>query len=202
MISASQTPLPVAFLDKLHHILSTERNASSRLRDAALAGQLRPWTTELSAIIVLLFHQLGYSASAKGHKGSALPVPRGEYLSHDVMAFGGDGIRWHQPFAVCELENSAQDKYVEYALWKVLCVRCELRVVFCYRPSAVARADLIKSLQRRVVAEIPVTERQSFKGDTLVIVGSRDEPETFPYGFFSAWILDYNTGSFTRFYGT
>ena len=34
-------------------------------------------------------------------------------------------------------------------------------------------------------------------GETLVVVGSRAEAETFPYGFFSWWLLDGNTGTFS-----
>ena len=33
-------------------------------------------------------------------------------------------------------------------------------------------------------------------GETLVVVGSRDESATFPYGFFKWWKLDTNTGTF------
>ena len=33
-------------------------------------------------------------------------------------------------------------------------------------------------------------------GETLLIVGSRAEESTFPYGFFKDWVLDKNTGHF------
>lgn len=32
-----------------------------------------------------------------------------------------------------ELENSRDSERIAYSLWKVLCVRAELRIVFCYR---------------------------------------------------------------------
>jgi len=34
--------------------------------------------------------------------------------------------------------------------------------------------------------------------ETLVIVGSRSEAATFPYGFFKDWMLDTNTARFRR----
>jgi hypothetical protein len=44
--------------------------------------------------------------------------------------------------------------------------------------------------------EIPA--RSSLGGETLVIVGSRSEAATFPYGFFKDWTLDANTARFRR----
>ena len=38
-------------------------------------------------------------------------------------------------------------------------------------------------------------------GETLLIVGSRAEESTFPYGSFKGWVLDKNTGRFTRDWG-
>jgi hypothetical protein len=33
-------------------------------------------------------------------------------------------------------------------------------------------------------------------GQTLVVIGIRDDAETFPYGFFKWWALETNTGTF------
>jgi hypothetical protein len=44
--------------------------------------------------------------------------------------------------------------------------------------------------------EIPM--RSGIGGETLVIVGSRSETATFPYGFFKDWTLDTNTARFRR----
>jgi hypothetical protein len=44
--------------------------------------------------------------------------------------------------------------------------------------------------------EIPT--RTGLGGETLVIVGSRSEAATFPYGFFKDWMLDINTARFGR----
>jgi hypothetical protein len=40
--------------------------------------------------------------------------------------------------------------------------------------------------------------RSGLGGETLVIVGSRSETATFPYGFFKDWTLDANTARFRR----
>ena len=40
--------------------------------------------------------------------------------------------------------------------------------------------------------------RGAARGQTLVIVGSRSETVTFPYGFFKNWTLDANTARFLR----
>jgi hypothetical protein len=36
------------------------------------------------------------------------------------------------------------------------------------------------------------------EGATLLVVGSRSESETFPFGDFGWWVLDTNTGKFER----
>ena len=41
--------------------------------------------------------------------------------------------------------------------------------------------------------------RVQLDGTTPVVVGSRSESDTFPYGFFSWWKLDTNTGAFEKF---
>jgi len=46
---------------------------------------------------------------------------------------------------------------------------------------------------------MPIAERAALDGETLVIVGSRNDAGTFPYGFFQAWKLNSNTGRFERF---
>jgi hypothetical protein len=114
------------------------------------------------------------------------------------MAFPPSAARWRFPVAVCELENSAGLDQVAYSLWKVLCVRCGLRTVFCYRPDAANGPAFVAALGT-VVDGMPLTERVALEGETLVVVGSRNDSETFPYGFFQIWKLNSNTGRFERF---
>jgi len=131
-----------------------------------------------------------------------LPVSRSEYLALDAMTFdvGQDGILPHWPFPVAlfELENSRRDDKVAYSLWKVLCVRARLRVIFCYRRDASAGSALVRYLADAVVGSLPIEERVDLVGETLLIVGSKAEESTFPYGFFKDWVLDKNTGRFAR----
>jgi len=105
---------------------------------------------------------------------------------------------WPFPAAVFELENSRRDDKVAYSLWKVLCVRARLRVVFCYRRDVGAGSALVRYLADAVVGSLPIEERANLVGETLLIVGSRAEESTFPYGFFKDWVLDKNTGRFAR----
>jgi hypothetical protein len=39
--------------------------------------------------------------------------------------------------------------------------------------------------------------RVSLEGETIVVVGCRDESAFFPYGFFKWWHLDPSTGTFS-----
>ena len=142
---------------------------------------------------------LGLEVAAKGHRCTALPVEREEYLALDVAAFPDTGSAWRFPVAVCELENSARDEVVAYALWKVLCIRHALRVVFCYRNARTDAPRLIGSLSDRVVGAMALPDRERLSADTLVFVGSRSESDTFPYGFFQVWRLNRNLGRFETF---
>ena len=178
--------------------LQADRGAADELKRASIDADLGRWTALLTTAVVQSYEQLGWHAAGKGHRCHALPVARTEYLSQDVMAFPPSPAHWRFPIAVCELENSASLNQVSYSLWKVLCVRCGLRTVFCYRPDAADGPALVAAL-RDVVDGMPISERVDIKGETLVVVGSRNESQTFPYGFFQMWKLNSNTGRFERF---
>src|SRR3569833_3004586 len=106
------------------------------LRDAAIQGHLGDWTKALTEGAVAACKRLGWKACAKGPVLDVLPISGNEYLGMDLMAFPEATTRWRFPTAVMEFENSKNDDRIAYSLWKVLCVRANLRVVYCYRRSA------------------------------------------------------------------
>jgi hypothetical protein len=186
------------WLDAFMQTVKTHE-ASSRLRAAAESGELKLWTEALTGIVVGTFPTMGWHGAARGHRSTLLPVPRAEYLALDVVAFETAGDRrWRFPAGVFELENSPVDDLVAYALWKVLCVRTSLRVVFCYRRNADEGAELIRHLSDQVVQALGIQTRIDLTGETLLVVGSHSESATFPYGFFKDWTLDANTARFSR----
>jgi hypothetical protein len=128
-----------------------------------------------------------------------LPIARSEYLGLDVVAFEASGDRrWRFPVAVFELENGREDDRVAYSLWKVLCVRASLRVVFCYRRDAAEGSSLVRHLSEQVAHAMEIQDRAALTGETLLVVGSHSEAATFPYGFFRSWLFDTNLGKFAR----
>lgn len=187
-----------AFRTALLGTLRDEQHAEP-LRAAALAGRLTPWTTTLTAVAVETCRNLGWRASAKGHHADLLPVSRGEYLNLDVMAFGPGETRWRFPLAVMELENQTREDFIAYSLWKLLSVRAELRVLFCYRREAAGASPLRRHLQEQVVAALGIGGRVALEGRTLLVIGRQAEVETFPHGFFGWWELETNTGRFESF---
>jgi hypothetical protein len=178
--------------------LDDDRTATDELREASLHSDLGRWTSSLTTVVVRTFKALGMPTTAKGHLCTVLPMKQQEYLGQDVMAFPAGSAGWHFPASVCELENAASDERVAYSLWKVLCIRCQLRLVFCYRAEPRAGVPLVTWLGTSVVKTIPIAERANLEGETVVVVGSRNEADTFPYGFFQAWKLNTNTGLFER----
>ena len=176
-----------------------QHEVSAKLRDAAIQGRLRKWTEALTALVIESCEAMGWSGAARGHQSDLLPVHRQEYLAMDVMAFEPVGDRrWRFPVAVFELENSDDDDRVAYSLWKVLCIRATLRVVFCYRRDAGMGVELVRHLSNEVANAMGIAERTSLEGETLVVVGSRNEAATFPYGFFKDWLFDTNVARFGR----
>lgn len=166
------------------------------LKDAAMDERLGDWTTELTSVVVATCNSVGWQASAIGHKLGMLPVSQYEYLGLDAMAFADGEKRWRYPVAVFELENKMDDDRIAYSLWKVMCVRADLRVVFCYRRSSDDGSALIRFLRDEVVHAMDLAARAKLEGETLVVIGSRDDSATFPYGFFKWWKLDTNIGTF------
>ncbi len=170
------------------------------LKAASLQGQLGQWTATLTEVAVSACQALGWQAAAKGHKLALLPESRHEYLALDVMAFAPGEQRWRFPVAVVELENSQAEDRIAYSLWKVLCVRADLRLVFCYRREAAAAPRLIQFLQEEVIGAMGLGGRVALTGQTLLVVGSLYEAETFPNGFFKWWELETNSGMFKKVY--
>jgi hypothetical protein len=127
-------------------------DGSITLREAAECGELKLWTQALTGVVVGTFPQMGWRGAAREHKSNLLPISRSEYLALDAVAFESAGDqRWRFPVGVFELENSLDDDLVAYSLWKVLCVRASLRVVFCYRWDASEGAGLVRHLADEVV---------------------------------------------------
>ena len=87
---------------------------------------------------------------------------------------------------------------IAYSLWKVISVRADLRIVFCYRMNRDEIPDLIRHLREEVVEAMGLAGRIKLDGRTLLVIGTRSESETFPYGYFGWWELDTNTGRFER----
>lgn len=183
----------------LYETLNGELGTAKKLRDAAIAGDLSRWTQALTNLMAESLRRLELDVAGKGHRCTTLPVAREEYLAIDVAAFERTGDSWRYPVAVCELENSTREDVVAYALWKVLCIRDSLRVVFCYRSARTDGTRLVAALADRVVRAMAPDDRQRLTGDTVVFVGSRNESTTFPYGFFQAWRLNRNLGRFETF---
>ena len=169
---------------------------AARLKEASLRNANSQWTQTLTDAVVAVCQARDCTAAAKGHPLEFLPESRSEYLSIDVIGFEISDQRWPFPTVAIELENSQKDDRIAYSLWKVLCLRARLRIVFCYRPSPDAGPDLIKFLDAHVLGSMRIEDRLNLQGDTIVVMGYRNKSDTFPYGFFKWWKLDINTGRF------
>ena len=166
------------------------------LERAAAAARLGDWTKALTRVVVETCQSCAWRATARGHKLEMLPVIQSEYLSLDVVAFAPGLTRWQFPVAVFELENNGDEDRIAYSLWKLLCVKADLRVVFCYRKRAEDATPLVRELSDEVVKAMTAGSRSRLEGETLVVVGNRGDTEAFPYGFFRWWSLDAGTASF------
>jgi hypothetical protein len=183
--------LPLRWKEAFRANVSEPRIAEP-LGAAAQSGRLREWTCQLTTVVVDCCTSLGWQTAAKGHSLRLLPQIGQEYLGIDAMAFNvaEGGIKWPFPIAVFELENSTRDDRVAYSLWKVLCIRADLRVVFAYRHDWNKANSLVSALREHLLATVPVQQRGNIRGETLLIMGSRSEGESFPWGYFKFWRLN------------
>lgn len=174
------------------------------LKEAAICGDLRAWTTHLTALVVKSCQDMKWIAAAKGFPLDLLPQIGQEYLGIDVSAFitnasSAPGQQsWRFPIAAYELENSRKDDRVAYSLWKVLCLRAALRVVFAYRSDWEEARNLVALLTRDIIDLMSIQERTTIPGETIVVIGSKGEGSTFPWGYFKMWKLDPNTARFEK----
>jgi len=181
----------------LQHV--QDPSAAVSLKEASINGQLADWTACLTTAVVRSCKSLGWQAAGKGHRLAVLPQAGQEYLGIDVMAFAETPpTRWPFPLAAFELENHAKDDRVAYSLWKVLCLRVCLRVVFAYRPDWERSRQLVAAVGADVVGGMQPEQRTALRGQTVLVVGNRGEGETFPWGYFKFWVLDANLGRFEK----
>lgn len=172
---------------------------SAPLKSASLQEDLKCWTSCLTDAVVASCQKSGWVAAAKGHPLTDHPKPGKEYLNIDVMAFRASTAgRWRLPIAAFELENHRTDDRVGYSLWKVLCLRADLRVVFAFRRDWAESRQAVDAISREVIGSLTVEERTMLAGETAIIVGNRGDGESFPWGFFKAWMLDVNLGRFEK----
>lgn len=168
------------------------------LKDAAIDKRLGEWTRLLNSAVIKTCAEIGLKACSKQNPFSDLPVSRQEYLSLDLMAFENNSKfdrekhDWRFPSAVFELENSQDPRKVAYSLWKVLCTWGKLKVVFCYKSDWEQARNLISYLNENVIKAVPLEGKDSLN-NCFIIVGSKDQKDTFPYGFFKRWFLDHDT---------
>ena len=179
-----------AFLETL-----TRHEHAAALREAMTLGR-RDWTEAITRVAVAACGALGWQATARGHRAASLPVARGEYLSIDLTAFAPGPERWRFPTAIMELENQPSTDYIAYNLWKLLCVRADLRALFCYREEAAAGPPLVNDLTREVVRPLLTDRGLTVPGETLVVIGNRAESAAFPYAYFKWWQLEQGVGRF------
>lgn len=169
------------------------------MKEAFLSASLSKWTRLLTGIVVQVCKGLELSASAKGQKSTLFPIARSEYLSCDVIAFSDNQKRWRFPTVIAKLENSNREDQIAYSLWKVLSIRSDLRLVFCYRNSHEKINSLLYHLRDEVIEAMGILRRVNLHGETIIVVESRNASDTFPYCYFAWWQLNKNTGNSEKF---
>ncbi len=177
-----------------------DQATAAPLKSASLAEDLKSWTTCLTSAVATSCRLLGWRPAAKGHRFEDHPQSGQEYLGIDVMAFDSPAPsgRWRLPLAVFELENQRSDDRVAYSLWKVLCLRADLRVVFAFRRDWEESRNSVDAVCRDVVGSLSPSERMALAGETAIVIGNRGDGETFPWGYFKWWLLDTNLGRFDK----
>ncbi|MDD5691725.1 MAG: hypothetical protein PHP10_00950 [Candidatus Omnitrophica bacterium] len=114
---------------------------------------------------------------------SAIKQESGEYLNIDAMFFNTSDYQkqvylkvnnkidfdpWVLPAVIVEHENAGSGKEkIAYCLWKLLCIRSQLRVLICYWDSV----DGIREFLENTIIEGGLAE--GLIGELLIIIGDR-----------------------------
>jgi len=184
---------------ELFYSVIDDVTVSDELKKAVFQNNLGEWTKILTDVVVETSKKMGWVSCARNNKAEILPISRNEYLTIDVVSFPKSNCEWKFPVAAIELENSNKNDIIAYSLWKVICIRVRFRLVYCYRQNKKEVSSLIGYLNKNVLSCIPVAERQQIKGLLGIVIGCRDEINTFPYRYFRWWQYCENTGKFEQF---
>lgn len=124
------------------------------------------WTKSIELVMDKLGEKLHCSVWRRG-RGQE----NQEYLGIDFMFFDKcEEDEYVLPVAIVEHENNYDKKYIEYSLWKILCVRSPVKVLICYQNNAGDIASLVQHL------EDVIWQGSLMKGsdsDLLVIIGDQ-----------------------------
>ena len=115
-------------------------------------------------------------------KHPACKADSGEYLGIDAMFFDkskygatwkvGDWDPFILPSAIVELENDYNRKKIAYCLWKLLCIRCELRILICYQKKW-KRIDSLKIELENIITSKGLMSKG--EKELIVIIGDDTE---------------------------
>ena len=90
--------------------------------------------------------------------------------------------------ALRDIERELRDRYARH--YRVICMRSAHEGHACLEDLAAANEQVAQAMG--------IQERTRIGGETMLIVGSRNDSGTFPYGFFKDWHYDMNLGRFGR----
>ena len=124
----------------------------------------------------------------------------GEYLNIDAMFLDksaypsnwniGDWDPYILPSAVVEHENDYGFEKIAYCLWKIVCIRAEVRVLICYQNNKEKIDSLTKYLEK-IVKKSKLMEK--VQGELFVIIGNDEEKKSSWKKYFK--IFEWRIGS-------
>jgi hypothetical protein len=109
----------------------------------------------------------------------------GEYFDIDALfidnkEYENENNNWDPfvlPSAAIELENNPRHDKIAYCMWKILCIRTQLRVLICYQGSSNKISDLISCLTQVISKGNLLEGNNNNDGELLVLVGDDSLPE-------------------------
>ena len=149
------------------------------LEDESYVDSDAEWTEFMMKVMRKMGQEIGCHIAGKN---SEVKKYSGEYLNIDAMFIDNSAYDdwlypedWDPPVlpsAVVELENQYDIKWITYCLWKILCIRAEMRVLICYQ----SNTEKVESLRKYL--EETIRNRnlmKDVKGELLVIIGNSSQ---------------------------
>ena len=93
---------------------------------------------------------------------------RSEYFNIDLIAYQNDPDNWRKPVLALEHENSQDEDWLAYCIWKLLSIDCDYRILFAYpNPKATVQVQNPEQLEKLIKDAL---KHKDHRGKSIMLI--------------------------------